>query len=167
MAIFDSNSRQGIYNFQNILGILVGWFPVSSLKAKGLKQMVQKQIEKCFEVVTKTRLQRSQSSSFICWWVLAQFSSHMIHALVLFFFFPEIESIENRQTHSCQFVQACGFSWGLQACTGLPDNDDKLFQFLHAHMLLYWVLVIKSKHEKISGGWNCLDKVYIEEKSVI
>lgn len=87
MAIFDSNSRQGIYNFQNILGILVGWFPVSSLKAKGLKQMVQKQIEKCFEVVTKTRLQRSQSSSFICWWVLAQFSSHMIHTLVLFFFF--------------------------------------------------------------------------------
>lgn len=107
MAIFDSNSRQGIYNFQNILGILVGWFPVSSLKAKGLKQMVQKQIEKCFEVVTKTRLQRSQSSSFICWWVLAQFSSHMIHALVLFFFFSR-NRINRKQANP-----------QLPVCTGL------------------------------------------------
>lgn len=28
------------------------------------------------------------------------------------FFPPEIESIENRQTHSCQFVQSCGFCRG-------------------------------------------------------
>lgn len=45
-------------------------------------------------------------------------------------FFPEIESIENRQTHSCQFVQSCGFCQGLQTRAGLPDNEGKLFQFL-------------------------------------
>lgn len=46
------------------------------------------------------------------------------------FFLPEIESIENRQTHSCQFVQSCGFCQGLQTRAGLPDNEGKLFQFL-------------------------------------
>lgn len=42
---------------------------------------------------------------------LGKLYSHMAHPLV-HVFFPEIESIENRQTHSCQFVQSCGFCQG-------------------------------------------------------
>ena len=47
------------------LGILVGWFSPSSLKAKRLKEKVQKQIEKGFEVVTKTRLQKVSEQLYL------------------------------------------------------------------------------------------------------
>ena len=88
--------------------------------------MVKKQTEKCRGPIT-TCLQKV--SIPILMGALGQLYSHMAHPLVRVFF-PEIESIENRQTHSCQFVQSCGFCQGLQTRAGLPDNEGKLFQFL-------------------------------------
>lgn len=50
---------------ETFLGNVVGCFPSSSLKAKRLKQMVQKQIEKGFEVVTKTRLEKVSEQLYL------------------------------------------------------------------------------------------------------
>lgn len=73
--------------------------------------MVQNQIEKGSEIVTKTRLQKvSEQQLYLLVGTCSVQLSHDSHIGSFFFFFPEIESIENRQSHSCQFVQSCGFS---------------------------------------------------------
>lgn len=85
---------------------------------KQIKQMIMEKNRKEF---MGTMMMQILKVSRCQWYLLSTARSHASHVGLMFFFVSffllEIDSMVNRQTHSCQFVNCCGFWQGLQTHT--------------------------------------------------